>query len=163
MSFRGRTFFCAVICRPPGLDGFDCAGHPGEADVGNFVLQAVAARKLTIPYASCHVTPRHAMPRHATLRHATPRYATPRYATTRNVTQRHATPPLATLTVMLRHSPQFRTSASYAMSHLPIRTSRQSLFVLLFSDDAILELHGRCNPQVELLKIWASERHLRST
>jgi len=34
------------------LDGFDCAGHPGEADVGNFVLQAVAARRLTIPYVT---------------------------------------------------------------------------------------------------------------
>lgn len=25
------------------LDGFECAGHPGEADVGNFVLQASSA------------------------------------------------------------------------------------------------------------------------
>ena len=34
------------------LDGFDCAGHPGEADVGNFVLQPVAARKLSIPFVT---------------------------------------------------------------------------------------------------------------
>jgi hypothetical protein len=27
------------------LDGFECAGHPGEADVGNFVLQASAEHK----------------------------------------------------------------------------------------------------------------------
>lgn len=32
------------------LDGFECAGHPGEADIGNFVLQAVGAAKLTVPY-----------------------------------------------------------------------------------------------------------------
>lgn len=32
------------------LDGFECAGHPGEADIGNFVLQAVGAQKLTVPY-----------------------------------------------------------------------------------------------------------------
>jgi len=28
------------------LDGFECAGHPGEADVGNLVLQAKGARAL---------------------------------------------------------------------------------------------------------------------
>jgi NADH:quinone reductase (non-electrogenic) len=32
------------------LDGFECAGHPGEGDVGNFVLQAVGARALTTPF-----------------------------------------------------------------------------------------------------------------
>ena len=32
------------------LDGFECAGHPGEADVGNFVLQARGAQALTRPY-----------------------------------------------------------------------------------------------------------------
>jgi len=32
------------------MDGFECAGHPGEDDVGNFVLLAIAARKLKIPY-----------------------------------------------------------------------------------------------------------------
>ena len=33
------------------LDGFECAGHPGEGDVGNFVLQARGAQVLTkTPY-----------------------------------------------------------------------------------------------------------------
>lgn len=32
------------------LDGFECAGHPGEADIGNFVLQAKGAKVLSIPY-----------------------------------------------------------------------------------------------------------------
>lgn len=32
------------------LDGFECAGHPGEDDVGNFVLQAVGAKKLRVPF-----------------------------------------------------------------------------------------------------------------
>jgi len=32
------------------LDGFECAGHPGEADVGNFVLQAKGAKVLSTPY-----------------------------------------------------------------------------------------------------------------
>ena len=42
----------AMGCDMISLDGFDCAGHPGEADVGNFVLQPVAARKLGIPYVT---------------------------------------------------------------------------------------------------------------
>jgi nitronate monooxygenase len=32
------------------LDGFECAGHPGEGDVGNYVLQAKGARVLTKPF-----------------------------------------------------------------------------------------------------------------
>lgn len=32
------------------LDGFECAGHPGEGDIGNFVLQAKGARVLTTPF-----------------------------------------------------------------------------------------------------------------
>ena len=32
------------------LDGFECAGHPGEGDVGNYVLQAKGARVLTTPF-----------------------------------------------------------------------------------------------------------------
>lgn len=32
------------------LDGFECAGHPGEDDVGNYVLQARGAETLTVPY-----------------------------------------------------------------------------------------------------------------
>jgi len=32
------------------LDGFECAGHPGEGDIGNFVLQAKGAKVLKVPY-----------------------------------------------------------------------------------------------------------------
>jgi len=32
------------------LDGFECAGHPGEEDVGNFVLQARGYQVLKVPY-----------------------------------------------------------------------------------------------------------------
>ena len=34
------------------MDGFDCAGHPGEADVGNWVLFPKAARELSIPFVA---------------------------------------------------------------------------------------------------------------
>ena len=32
------------------MDGFDCGGHPGEDDVGNWVLLPLAARRLDIPF-----------------------------------------------------------------------------------------------------------------
>lgn len=32
------------------IDGFECAGHPGEDDVGNWVLLAKAARALSVPF-----------------------------------------------------------------------------------------------------------------
>ncbi|KAI5481445.1 2-nitropropane dioxygenase [Pseudohyphozyma bogoriensis] len=32
------------------IDGFECAGHPGEDDVGGLVLLALAAKNLNIPY-----------------------------------------------------------------------------------------------------------------
>jgi len=32
------------------MDGFECAGHPGEDDVGNFVLLAKAGTILTVPF-----------------------------------------------------------------------------------------------------------------
>ena len=32
------------------LDGMECAGHPGEEDIGNFVLQAKGAKTLSNPY-----------------------------------------------------------------------------------------------------------------
>ncbi|ORY35507.1 hypothetical protein BCR39DRAFT_510170 [Naematelia encephala] len=32
------------------IDGFECAGHPGEDDIGGLVLLARAAKELTIPY-----------------------------------------------------------------------------------------------------------------
>mmetsp|Transcript_80299 Transcript_80299/g.186471 ORF Transcript_80299/g.186471 Transcript_80299/m.186471 type:complete len:330 (+) Transcript_80299:54-1043(+) len=34
------------------MDGFDCGGHPGEEDVGNWVLLAQAAQELRIPYVA---------------------------------------------------------------------------------------------------------------
>lgn len=34
------------------MDGFECAGHPGESDIGNWVLLAKAARKLSIPFVA---------------------------------------------------------------------------------------------------------------
>jgi len=34
------------------MDGFECAGHPGEEDIGNLVLLPIAARKLTIPFVA---------------------------------------------------------------------------------------------------------------
>jgi NADH:quinone reductase (non-electrogenic) len=32
------------------IDGFECAGHPGEDDVGGLILLALASKKLKIPY-----------------------------------------------------------------------------------------------------------------
>lgn len=34
------------------MDGWDCGGHPGEDDVGNWVLLPKAARKLKIPFVA---------------------------------------------------------------------------------------------------------------
>ena len=34
------------------MDGFECAGHPGENDVGALVLLAKAAEKLTVPFVA---------------------------------------------------------------------------------------------------------------
>ncbi|KAI8851199.1 Nitronate monooxygenase-domain-containing protein [Chytridium lagenaria] len=34
------------------IDGFECAGHPGEDDVTGLILLALAARKLSIPYVA---------------------------------------------------------------------------------------------------------------
>lgn len=34
------------------MDGFDCGGHPGEEDVGNWVLLAQAAQELGIPFVA---------------------------------------------------------------------------------------------------------------
>ena len=34
------------------LDGFECAGHPGEEDIGNWLLQAMGARELSVPYVA---------------------------------------------------------------------------------------------------------------
>jgi nitronate monooxygenase len=34
------------------MDGFDCGGHPGEEDVGNWVLLAQASQELKIPFVA---------------------------------------------------------------------------------------------------------------
>jgi NAD(P)H-dependent flavin oxidoreductase YrpB (nitropropane dioxygenase family) len=34
------------------IDGFECAGHPGEDDVGGLVLMARAYEELKIPFVS---------------------------------------------------------------------------------------------------------------
>ncbi|KAF5340784.1 hypothetical protein D9611_007293 [Ephemerocybe angulata] len=34
------------------IDGFECAGHPGEEDIGGIVLLARAARELKVPYVA---------------------------------------------------------------------------------------------------------------
>ena len=34
------------------MDGFDCAGHPGETDIGNWVLFAKASSELNIPFVA---------------------------------------------------------------------------------------------------------------
>merc|ERR1712224_129420 len=34
------------------LDGFDCGGHPGEEDVGNWVLLAQASKELKMPFVA---------------------------------------------------------------------------------------------------------------
>jgi len=34
------------------MDGFDCGGHPGEEDVGNWVLLAQAAQELKVPFVA---------------------------------------------------------------------------------------------------------------
>mmetsp|Transcript_19392 Transcript_19392/g.31922 ORF Transcript_19392/g.31922 Transcript_19392/m.31922 type:complete len:330 (-) Transcript_19392:1749-2738(-) len=35
------------------IDGFEAAGHPGEADVGNWVLFPKAAQELNVPWIAC--------------------------------------------------------------------------------------------------------------
>ena len=34
------------------IDGFECAGHPGEDDVPGLILLALAAKKLSLPYVA---------------------------------------------------------------------------------------------------------------
>lgn len=40
----------AIGCDMVSVDGFECAGHPGEDDVTNLILLPLAARRLKIPY-----------------------------------------------------------------------------------------------------------------
>ncbi len=39
-----------IGCDMVSVDGFECAGHPGEDDVTNLILLPLAARRLKIPY-----------------------------------------------------------------------------------------------------------------
>lgn len=40
----------AIGCDMVSVDGFECAGHPGEDDVTNLILLPLAAKRLKIPY-----------------------------------------------------------------------------------------------------------------
>lgn len=42
----------AIGCDAVSVDGFECGGHPGEDDVGNWVLLPRAAEELTIPFVA---------------------------------------------------------------------------------------------------------------
>jgi nitronate monooxygenase len=42
----------AIGCDAVSVDGFECAGHPGEDDVPNFILLPRAADELTIPFVA---------------------------------------------------------------------------------------------------------------
>ena len=39
-----------IGCDAVSVDGFECAGHPGEDDVTNLILLPIAARRLKIPF-----------------------------------------------------------------------------------------------------------------
>lgn len=40
----------SIGCDAVSVDGFECAGHPGEDDIPNFILLPLAAEKLEIPF-----------------------------------------------------------------------------------------------------------------
>ena len=40
----------AMGCDVVSVDGFECAGHPGEDDIPNMVLLAIAAEQLSVPF-----------------------------------------------------------------------------------------------------------------
>lgn len=42
----------SIGCHAVSVDGFECAGHPGEDDVPNFILLPRAADELTIPFVA---------------------------------------------------------------------------------------------------------------
>lgn len=41
-----------IGCDAVSVDGFECAGHPGEDDIPNFILLPRAAKELTIPFVA---------------------------------------------------------------------------------------------------------------
>jgi nitronate monooxygenase len=42
----------SIGCDAVSVDGFECGGHPGEDDVGNWILLPRAAEELTIPFVA---------------------------------------------------------------------------------------------------------------
>src|SRR6185369_5112528 len=42
----------SIGCDAVSVDGFECGGHPGEDDVGNWVLLPRAAEELKIPFVA---------------------------------------------------------------------------------------------------------------
>ncbi len=49
-SIRHALKAQALGCDIVSVDGFECAGHPGEDDVTNLILLPLAARRLSIPF-----------------------------------------------------------------------------------------------------------------
>lgn len=49
-SIRHALKAQALGCDMVSVDGFECAGHPGEDDVSNLILLPLAARRLQIPF-----------------------------------------------------------------------------------------------------------------
>lgn len=45
-SLKAESIGCDMV----SVDGFECAGHPGEDDVTNMILLPLAARRLKIPF-----------------------------------------------------------------------------------------------------------------
>jgi nitronate monooxygenase len=48
-ALKAETIGCDLVV----ADGSECAGHPGENDIGSIVLSARAAESLSIPFAAC--------------------------------------------------------------------------------------------------------------
>ena len=42
----------SIGCDAVSVDGFECAGHPGEDDIPNFILLPLAAEKLAVPFVA---------------------------------------------------------------------------------------------------------------
>ena len=42
----------SIGCDAVSIDGFECAGHPGEDDIPNFILLPLAAEKLSVPFVA---------------------------------------------------------------------------------------------------------------
>src|SRR3546814_8545635 len=51
-SVRHALMAETIGCDAVSVDGFECGGHPGEDDVGNWVLLPRAAEELTVPFVA---------------------------------------------------------------------------------------------------------------